>query len=81
MKRKLLLLLATLAIVANAWCQLGTTFLSNGINFNITSISPATVEVTSNNPKYSGSVTIPATALYNGTSYAVTAIGSYAFSG
>jgi hypothetical protein len=76
MKKKLILLLATLTIVVNAWCQ---TFESGGINFKITSTSPATVEVTRKNSKYSGSITIPATTENGGTNYAVTAIGEWAF--
>ena len=79
MKRKLLLLLATLAIVANAWCLARTTFISNGITFNITSTNPATVEVISNNQVYSGDISIPTTVEYGETSYAVTAIVNAAF--
>ncbi len=56
------------------------------IYYNITSSSERTCEVTylyyyssSNNEAYSGEVSIPETATYNGIMYTVTAIGRYAF--
>ncbi len=52
----------------------------NGIYYNITSSS--TVEVTykdKNYNYYSGSVSIPSTVTFNGTTYTVTGIGAHAF--
>ena len=55
-------------------------FVVNGIYYNVTGSN--TVEVTykdSNYNSYSGSVTIPSSVTYNGTTYQVTAIGNGAF--
>ena len=55
-------------------------FVVNGIYYNVTGSN--TVEVTykdSNYNSYSGSVTIPGSVTYNGTTYQVTAIGNGAF--
>ena len=56
-------------------------FQSGDLYYNITSRGePYTVEVTSSgSASYSGSVTIPETVTYNGTTYSVTSIGSAAF--
>ncbi|MBQ0063860.1 MAG: leucine-rich repeat protein [Prevotella sp.] len=57
-------------------------FEVDGIYYNITSSSsPYTVEVTNNNNlgTYSGVVNIPSSVAYNGKTYSVTSIGSYAF--
>jgi hypothetical protein len=56
------------------------------IYYNITSsVAPLTVEVTyataSTYNDYSGAVVIPATVIYRGSTYSVTAIGEYAFRG
>ena len=63
-------------------------FEVDGIYYNITSSSNKTVDVTyrgtnynSYSGEYSGKVIIPATVTYNGTTYNVTSIGSYAFDG
>ncbi|MEE3412385.1 MAG: leucine-rich repeat protein [Bacteroidales bacterium] len=56
-------------------------FVVNGIYYNINS-DGTTVSVTYENTSYnsySGNVTIPTTVTYNGTTYSVTSIGSYAF--
>ena len=53
-------------------------FLVDGIYYSITGIN--TVEVSHNwDVKYSGTVSIPRSVSYNGNSYQVTGIGSYAF--
>ena len=67
---------------AAVFCSLTTLaadFTVDGISYNISSTDILTVEVTSSSPKYSGDVVIPATVTYNGNSYSVTSIRSYAF--
>ena len=58
----------------------GYDFVQDGIYYNITGSN--TVEVTykdKNFNYYSGSVTIPSSVTFNGTTYTVTGIGNYAF--
>ena len=69
----LLLLCAT---VANAY-----DFEYNGAYYNITDYDKFTVEVTSGDNKYTGSVRIPEKFVYYGTTYRVTSIGDAAFRG
>ena len=60
--------------------ELAYDFTKNGIYYNITGSN--TVEVTykdTNYNTYSGNVSIPSSVTYNGTTYQVTSIGSYAF--
>ena len=76
MKQKLLLLsLLTLlgSITANA------AFVVDGIKYY--TLTDNTVEVAPQSPKYSGSVTIPATVTYNNVTYSVSRIGMNAFFG
>ena len=61
-------------------------FEVNGIYYNITDVTNKTVEVTfrgkyydSYSNEYTGSVVIPESVTYNGTTYSVTSIGHYAF--
>ena len=55
-------------------------FVVDGIYYNITSSEYKTVEVTGTPDRsYSGDITIPATVMYGGTKYRVTAIGDHAF--
>ena len=68
----LLLLCAT---VANAY-----DIEFNGVYYNITDYDKFTVEVTSGDNKYTGSVGIPEKFVFYGTTYRVTSIGDYAFS-
>ena len=63
-------------------------FAVNGIYYNITSYTKKTVEVTYRGSSYSaysneytGRVVIPDSVTYDGNTYSVTSIGSYAFSG
>ncbi len=54
-------------------------FEAGGIYYNITNSTNKTVEVTSGTEVYSGSVSIPSSVTYSGTTYSVTKIGSGAF--
>ena len=59
-------------------------FEKNGIYYKITNTSARTVKVTyrdTNYDNYSGSVSIPSSVTYDGTTYTVTAIGAFAFRG
>ena len=74
-----LLLLCATAVAAHD-------FAVNGIYYNITDATNKTVEVTymgssssSVYDEYTGSVVIPKNVAYNGTTYSVTTIGSWAF--
>ena len=73
---------------ANIWSnftnmhELAANFVVNGIFYKITSTSPREVEVCYRNGDgncYSGSVTIPSTVTYGGSTYRVTRIGDEAF--
>lgn len=82
MKSRLLLFFVTLVFSFNAIGQgVSGTFTSGGVKFKITSLNPATVEVTVNEPDYSGSVLIPSTVTNQSVSYKVTAVGDYSFQG
>ena len=70
----LLFLLAGTSVIASAY-----DFYSGGLYYNITSSSSKTVAVTENPNSYSGSVVIPSTVTYNGTTYTVTSVGNNAF--
>lgn len=70
------LLLLALLIPATA---LAHDFEVDGIYYNINGTT-ATVTVTHGNNEYSGTVIIPSTVTYGGLTYAVTAIGKWAFS-
>ena len=54
-------------------------FEVDGIYYNIISSDNLTCSVTSSNHAYSGEVNIPSTVTYNGKTYSVTTIGSFAF--
>ena len=81
MKKLFTLLLALVATTA-LWAE---DFEVDGIYYNILIDKTNEVEVTFLGPKgsayeeYSGSVTIPASVTYNGTTYSVTSIGMVAF--
>ena len=69
----LLALLSTLGVQANEYATI------DGIRYELdANTNEATV--TSNSPKYSGSITIPSTVTYNSKTYRVTTIDKYAFS-
>ncbi|MBR5851153.1 MAG: leucine-rich repeat domain-containing protein, partial [Bacteroidaceae bacterium] len=69
----LLLLCATVATAID--------FETGGIYYNITDATNKTVKVTSYSSSYTGSVVIPESVTYNGTTYSVTSIEDWAFSG
>lgn len=69
----LLLLALLLPVTATAY-----DFEVNGIYYNING-NNVTVTYSGTGSKYSGDVTIPATVIYDGTTYSVTSIDNYAF--
>ena len=84
MKKIFTLLLALVATTA-LWAE---DFEVNGIYYNILTDKTNEVAVTyrgsyydSYSKEYTGSVTIPETVTYNGTTYSVTSIGEYVFFG
>ena len=75
-------LLKTLAAIAFLLCSItvfAEDFEVDGIYYYITSETEKTVEVTYGNSTYTGSVVIPETVTYKGTTYSVTSIGEMAF--
>jgi surface protein len=87
MKHKTLLIRLVVLVTA-MMCALGSSaysFQSGGIYYNITSSYYKTVEVTYMDDTYyslgayDGSITIPSSVYYGGTSYTVTSIGDRAF--
>ena len=81
--KKLFTLLFVIVATTALWAE---DFEVNGIYYNILTDKANEVEVTYRgsdyyyyNNEYSGSVTIPSTVTYNGTTYSVTSIGDYAF--
>jgi len=81
MKKNLFILtmLLCIAVIPEAFAY---NFQSGGIYYDITGSSPNTVAVTyatGSYNSYSGTVDIPGTVTYNGTTYTVTAIGNNAF--
>ena len=75
MKHLFTMLLTLVAATASA-----QDFEVDGICYNILSEDDRTVMVTESPYGYSGEVVIPAEVTYDGSTYAVTAIGDYAFS-
>ena len=76
--RELFTLILALTATANLWAY---DFEVNGIYYNVLVDKTNEVEVTSGSSEYSGSVIIPETVTYDGTTYSVTSIGSEAFYG
>ena len=77
------LFFAALLCIATTRAQ-ALDFVVDGIYYNILSAENKTVEVTFrgykyNSPSYTGSVSIPTSINYNGTTYSVVGIGSAAF--
>ena len=56
-------------------------FEANGLYYSITSAANFTCEIVKSAVEYRGDVKIPASVVYNGTTYTVTGIGEEAFSG
>ena len=77
MKKLFTLLLALVATTA-LWAE---DFEVDGIYYKILTDKTNEVEVTYGSPQYTGSVTIPSTITYNGTTYSVTSIGDEVFRG
>ena len=82
--KKIFTFLFALVATTALWAE---DFKVNGIYYNILTDKNNEVEVTyrgsysSEYNEYSGSVTIPSTVTYNGTTYSVTSIGEQAFRG
>ncbi len=74
----LVVMSATAVMTANAQ-NVGDTFTSGVLKYEITSLSPKKVKVIKNDPKPTGDITIPETVSYSGADYSVTAIGEDAF--
>ena len=82
--KRILHLLTALLLLASPSLANAYDFEVDGIYYNITSTTDLTVEVTYKSTSYnsySGDVTIPETVTCDGTAYAVTSIGTYAFYG
>ncbi len=78
MKRQLLLFLALFLSLISIYSR---GFVSNGINYNITSaVSPYSISVTTGGT-YTGDVVIPTTVSYNDTVFSVTSVYTNAFNG
>lgn len=77
MKNAILTILIAFIALSSIFAQ---TFIVDGINYNITSVTePYTVEVTTSDPDYSGDIVIPHSVQDGGIVYTVTGIGSHAF--
>ena len=74
--KKLFTLLFVIVATTALWAE---DFEVNGIYYYILTDKTNEVAVTCGSPLYTGSVTIPSTVTYNGTTYSVTSIGSGAF--
>ena len=82
-----LALIAMLLCCTSCFAAVDYDFKVDGICYDITSETDNTVRVTYNDKydyynqytEYSGSVSIPESVTYNGTTYSVTSIGDYAF--
>jgi hypothetical protein len=78
MKTFCLALLAMLAIIMSHINVFGQEFKVDGINYKVTSMNPATVEVATHY-SFTGMANIPATVTNASITYGVTSIGSSAF--
>ncbi len=83
MKKLFLTLFALVMAIPSLWAY---DFMVDGIYYHVTDATNKTVAVTyrgdsynSYSNEYSGSVTIPSSVTYNGTTYSVTEIGEHAF--
>ena len=84
--KKLKHLFTALLLLCCAGTATAHDFEAGGIYYNITDDTNKTVEVTNRGTfydeysyEYTGSVVIPESVTYNGTTYSVTSIGSFAF--
>ena len=82
--KKLNLLFTALLLLCCVGTATAHDFEVGGIYYNITDDTNKTIEVTYGgqySDEYTGNVVIPESVTYNGTTYSVTSIGDYAFSG
>ena len=78
MKRQLLLFWVLFLSITSIYSR---EFVSNGINYNITSaVSPYNISVTAGGT-YTGDVVIPSTVSYNDTVFSVISVSANAFNG
>ncbi len=80
MKTKLITLAAALLIAASAWAQTevnGIYYAFSGTDATVT--NPFPYGIPDHNTAYSGSITIPATIMYQGTTYNVTGMETQTF--
>lgn len=86
----LALSMATVLIESNADATAGTVFESNGIKYtvvdgseyeiqNVVEVTHSSGQISSGDVSYNGSIVIPATVAYGGTTYNVVGIGEKAF--
>jgi hypothetical protein len=74
-------ILTIVMVLCVALPTLAHDFEVNGIYYDYLNKTAKTVEVTSGTNEYTGSVTIPSSVTYSGTTYSVTSIGNSAFDG
>lgn len=80
MKRKIFLLVSALIVFSQtSQAAVGDKFTAGGIEYEITSESPAEAAVGKNDEFVGSSAEIPASVIKDGTVYAVTSIGRFAF--
>ena len=72
-------ILAAVIMLITSLPALAYDFVDNGFYYNVIDETAKTVEVTSGDNEYSGSITIPPSVTYKGISYSVTSIGDGAF--
>ena len=79
MKKLLLFLIVLVAITAQSWAyDFSYTYQGQTLYFNIVD---GNAQVANSDTNLTESLTIPSSVTYNGTTYSVTSIGEYAFSG
>ena len=71
--------ISSMAMMLCYVAALAQQFVVDGIKYNVTSTDPVTVEVSRNDPKYSGDIVIPEKVAYGKDIYSVTSIGDMAF--
>lgn len=76
--QKIWMVMAMLCLSHNAYAY---DFEVDGIYYEVLSVPESTVQVVACPQKYKGSISLPSTASWNGRSWTVTQIGSFAFEG
>ena len=74
-------ILAAVIMLITSLPALAYDFVDNGFYYNVIDETAKTVEVTSGDNEYSGSISIPLSVTHNAISYSVTEIGRGAFWG